>query len=62
MASLKDVLGKLGPEHIFSRSVVVVGRILQMRESPSRLNTRGVHIVASPMDAVSSGTGTIYSS
>jgi len=57
---LKDVLSKEGPMHILSRSVVGVGSIEKVSESPSRLNTTGEQIVASPIDAASRGTGTMY--
>jgi hypothetical protein len=60
MASGNDVLCKEDPEHIFPRSEVGVGSIEQMSDSPSRLNTTGEQIVASPIEAASSGTGTMY--
>ena len=59
MASLKDALSNTAPEHILFKSVVGVGRIEQTRKLPSRLNTTGEHIVASLIDAASSGTGTM---
>jgi hypothetical protein len=60
MASLKDVLCNEEPEHILPRSVVGVDSIEQVSESPSRLTTTGEQIVASPIDAASSGTGMMY--
>lgn len=46
-------------QHMFT-SVVAVGRIEQMSELPSALMTSGQQMVASPMVAASSGTGTMY--
>lgn len=60
MAVRNDVLCKEDPEHIFPKSVVGVGSIEQMSDSPSRLKTTGEQIVASPIEAASSGTGTMY--
>ena len=60
IASGKEALSRLFPEHIFSLSVVGVGRIEHIKESSSRLMTKGEQIVAFPIDAASRGTGTIY--
>lgn len=60
MASLKEELGKEEPEHILPRSLVGVDKIEQISEPPSRLNTTGEQIVALPIEAASSGTGTMY--
>jgi hypothetical protein len=43
--------------HIMSRSVVAVGNIEQIIESPSRFITNGQQMVASPIVAASKGTG-----
>lgn len=57
IASGKAVLTNLSLWHIMSRSVVAVGNIEQINESPSRFITNGQQMVASPMVAASKGTG-----
>jgi hypothetical protein len=59
IASGKHLLTNLLLEHIIPRSVVAVGNIEQIRESPSRLITNGQQMVASPIVAASKGTGMI---
>jgi hypothetical protein len=59
IASAKEGLGSVGPEIIFSLSVVGVGSIEQISEFPSRLITNGAQRVASPIVAASKGTETI---
>jgi len=56
-ASGKQGLTNLLLWHIIPRSVVAVGNIEQMIESPSRLNTNGQQMVAFPIVAASRGTG-----
>lgn len=60
IASSKDVLRSVAPVQLFARSVVGVGSMEQRSMLPSRLMTTGEQIVASPIDAWSRGTGTIY--
>jgi hypothetical protein len=57
IASGKAGLINLLLSHIMSRSVVAVGNIEQINESPSRFITNGQQIVASPIVAASKGTG-----
>lgn len=57
IASGKAALTSLSLPHIMSRSVVAVGNIEQINESPSRFITNGQQMVASPIVAVSKGTG-----
>jgi hypothetical protein len=57
IASGKEGLTNLLLEHIIPRSVVAVGNIEQISESPSRFTTNGQHMVASPIVAASKGTG-----
>lgn len=45
--------------HIIPRSVVAFGNIEQINESPSRFITKGQQMVASPIVALSKGTGMI---
>lgn len=59
IASGKDGLTSLLLEHIIPRSVVAVGSIEHMSESPSRFMTKGQQMVASPIVAASKGTGMI---
>lgn len=60
MASGKQGLFNLFEEHIMPVSVVAADKIEKMMESPSFFITRGQQMVASPIVAVSRGTGTIY--
>ncbi len=57
IASEKQGLFILSLWHIISRSVVAVGNIEQIIESPSRFITNGQQMVASPIVAASRGTG-----
>lgn len=59
IASGKEGLTNLSLEHIIPRSVVAVGNIEQINESPSRFITNGQQMVASPIVAASKGTGMI---
>jgi hypothetical protein len=59
IASGKEGLINLLLEHIIPRSVVAVGNIEHINESPSRFITNGQQIVASPIVAMSKGTGMI---
>lgn len=59
IASGKQGLRSLLLWHIISESVVAVGNIEQIKESPSRFITSGQQMVASPIVAASSGTGTM---
>lgn len=60
IASGKQGLTSVLSWHIMFVSVVAVGKIEQINESPSRFTTRGQQIVASPIVAASKGTGMIY--
>jgi hypothetical protein len=60
IASGKQGLINLLLQHIISLSVVALGKMEQINAFPSRLITNGQQMVASPMVAASSGTGTIY--
>lgn len=60
IASGKQGLGNLLLQHIISRSVVAFDSIEQIKESPSRLITKGQQMVASPIVAASRGTGMMY--
>lgn len=62
MASGKAGLFNLLLEHIILRSVVAVGKIEQINESPAPLMTNGQQMVASPIVAASNGTGMMYNS
>lgn len=57
IASGKAGLTSLLLLHIVFRSVVAVGNIEQINESPSRFITNGQQMVASPIVAASRGTG-----
>jgi hypothetical protein len=60
IASGKQGLINLLLQHIISLSVVALGKMEQINAFPSRLITNGQQMVASPMVAASSGTGTMY--
>lgn len=57
IASGKAGLTNLLLLHIMPRSMVALGNIEQIIESPSRFITKGQQMVASPIVAASRGTG-----
>jgi hypothetical protein len=59
IASGNKGLTNLSLWHIIPRSVVAVGNIEQISESPSLFITNGQQMVASPIVAASKGTGMI---
>jgi hypothetical protein len=60
IASEKQAVSVRRPSHVFVESTVARGSIEHTSESPSRFTTKGQQRIASPIVALSRGTGTMY--